>query len=356
VAERRPPRVAPPRQGGSASQRQSEAPQRPDAERREPPRTQAPRASGAAGARPQTPSATQRSGKVVVRGRRRPATRASMQTPPEAPARREPVTAPKAPWERVRTSSLPATPVSTRMQDRLKERKRTERRRSGTRIAGYAAIASAIGMALWGVIASPLFALDEGKVEVSGVTAEIDPAAVQAIVDERAGDSLITLNVRGIAADLSAVTGVRDATVERVWPQGLRVTLVARHPVAAIPSGNQFILLDADAVEVGTVDAAPADLPIVTVPLGEQRVLDAVVTVVRSLPVEVLARVQGIGAQTEDSVQFTLRDGPRVEWGSSEDSALKAQVLTVMLDSGQASGVSVVDVSAPTLPITRTEG
>lgn len=354
MAERRPPRVAPQRQGSGANQRPADAAQRPDAERREAPRKPAPRKTAPTGAKPDKAQSPLRSGKIVVRGKRRPAARAAMATPPEAPSRREPVTAPRAPWERVKTSSIPTAPVSTRMQDRLKERQRTERRRSGTRIAGYAAIASAIGLALWGVIASPLFALDEDKVELSGVTAEIDPAAVQAIVEDRAGDSLITLNVRGIAADLSGVTGVRDATVERVWPQGLRVTLVARHPVAAIPSGDQFILLDADAVEVGTVDAAPADLPIVTVPLGEQRVLDAVVTVVRSLPVEVLSRVQGIGAQTEDSVEFTLRDGPRVEWGSSEDSALKAQVLTVMLDSGQASGVAVVDVSAPTLPITRT--
>lgn len=70
----------------------------------------------------------------------------------------------------------------------------------------------------------------------------------------------------------------------------------------------------------------------------------------------VLERMEGLGAQTADSVTFSLREGPRVEWGSADDSALKAQVLTVLLDSGQAPAGTVVDVSAPTLPITRSEG
>jgi cell division protein FtsQ len=63
--------------------------------------------------------------------------------------------------------------------------------------------------------------------------------------------------------------------------------------------------------------------------------------------------VTAISAATEDSVSFTLHKGPLVEWGSAEDSALKAQVLQVLLESKQARKADVIDVSAPTLPITK---
>lgn len=239
------------------------------------------------------------------------------------------------------------------MRERLTERKRTERRRTASRAARVAVMAGLVLLVVWAIAASPLFALDADKVELSGVTGEIDAARVDEVLASHEGDSLLTLNVPHVADQLRDVPGVRDATVERVWPRGLRVTLVARHPVAAIPSGDVYVLLDADAVRVGTADAPPAGLPVVTVPLGDERVLDAALTVLRSLPQDVLDRVQDLGAQTEDSVRFTLRDGPVVQWGSAEDSALKAQVLTVMIDTGRASGVAVVDVSAPTLPITK---
>ena len=300
---------------------------------------------------------------------RTPASPAPRKSPPRAPARaqrRAPATrsvqaersaqATPTAWAKV-TSESPATgSVSLRMQERLAERKRTERRRAMSRGGKVMAIAGAIVVLVWIIAASPLFALDGAKIELSGVSGEISAGDVQAVLDSHVGDSLLTMNVPHIANQLRDITGVRDATVERVWPQGLRVTLVARDPVAAIPAGEQFVLLDADAVKVGTVDAVPVGLPIVDVPLGDARVLDAALAVIRSLPAAVLERMEGLGAQTADSVTFSLREGPRVEWGSADDSALKAQVLTVLLDSGQAPAGTVVDVSAPTLPITRSEG
>jgi len=239
------------------------------------------------------------------------------------------------------------------MRERLAERKRTERRRLLARVGRWAALAGGVALLLWAFFMSPLFALDPAKIQLTGVADEIDPAAVDSVLASHDGESLALLNVPHMADQLRDLTGVRDAKVERVWPAGLRVTLVPRHPVAAIPEGTGFALLDAEAVQVGVADQAPAGLPLVTVPLGDERILAAVLEVIRNLPAELLGRVSGVGAQTEDTVAFTLRDGPRVEWGSAEDSALKAQVLEVILASPAAASAGVVDVSAPTLPITR---
>nr|WP_255633156.1 FtsQ-type POTRA domain-containing protein [Demequina sp. TTPB684] len=244
------------------------------------------------------------------------------------------------------------------MRERLAERRRTERRRATVKWGKYALAAGAVALVLWLFLSSPLFSLDPAKVEVLGVTPEVDGAGIDAVLAKYDGSSLALLNVPHVADQLRDLVGVRDASVERVWPSGLRVTITPRHPVAAIASGELFVLLDADAVKVGEVDAVPAGLPLLDIPVGadNDRILDAVLEVLRNLPQPVLDRVESLGAQTEDTVAFTLRDGPRVEWGSAQDSALKAQVLELMLTSGAASAAGVIDVSAPTLPITRQDG
>lgn len=276
--------------------------------------------------------------------RRKPHERAPEQRRGAVPARKASRQAPPAP-----------DTVTLRMKQRLAERKRTERRRAAVRAVRWVAVAGVLAAAVWAVLASPVFSVQSDRIELIGLSSEIDEQAVRTVVNSTVGDSVALLNVGSLEHRLGDVTGVRDATVERVWPSGLRVTLVARHPVAAIPNGDGFTLIDADAVEVGTVTQAPADLPVMTVPVGNERVLDAVLEVMRNLPSDTLARVSGIGAQTEDSVSFTLNDGPRVDWGSKDDSALKAQVLQAMIASGAANGVAVVDVSAPTLPITKAQ-
>lgn len=259
-------------------------------------------------------------------------------------------------WSRVAPKSAPVDTVSHRMRERLAERKRTERRRTYARLGRWAAVLGVVAAALWAFFMSPLFQLDPAKIELSGVSDQIDATAVTTVLATHEGESLPMLNVSHVADQLRALPGVLDAKVERVWPAGLRVTLVPRNPVAAIADGVGFALLDADAVKVGMSETAPADVPLLTVPVGDERVLAAVLEVIRNLPADLLGRVSGIGAQTEDTVSFALRDGPRVEWGSADDSALKAQVLAVMLASPSAASAGVIDVSAPTLPITRAEG
>lgn len=259
-------------------------------------------------------------------------------------------------WQRVKQREKVDT-VTHRMSQRLAERRRTERRRAVAKWGRYALAAGVVVLLIWLVLRSPVFALDQAKFEVSGVTGPVDAAAVDAVLARYDGDSLALLNVPYVADQLREVAGVQDASVERVWPSGLRVTMTPRLPVAAIASGDGFVLLDADAVKVGEAASVPENLPVLDIPLGtdNDRILNAVLEVLRNLPESVLDRVGSVGAATEDTVTFTLRDGPRVEWGSSQDSALKAQVLDVMLTSGAAAQADVIDVSAPTLPITRQE-
>ncbi len=260
------------------------------------------------------------------------------------------------PWAKVATGS--AANVTTRMQERLRERRTARTRLLALRWAKRVAIAGAAVGAGWVVLMSPLLEFDAEKMEAVGHGSVVDPAAVESVVAAHNGTSMILLDTGGIAAELEGLVGVRDASVQRVWPAGLRIAIESAEPVAAIPrEGGGFVLVDDRGEQVDSAEQPPDHLPVVTIPItsGETRILDGVLAVIDELPVTLRDRVGGVEAKTEDSIQFVLRDGPRVEWGSGEQSPLKAEVLQVLLDSPEASSAAVIDVSAPSLPITRAE-
>ena len=255
------------------------------------------------------------------------------------------------PWAKV--AATPST-VTTRMQDRLRERRTANRRLITGRWIKRLAIGGAGVAGVWILLLSPVFALDTHNVEATGHGTVVDPAVIEEIVAEHAGTSVALINTGHIENQIEALAGVKEARVERVWPSGLRVTLTSAEPVAAIPlRDGTFVMLDERGVQVDEATEAPADLPVVNVPLDsdDTRILDGVISVIDQLPVALRDRVQDIEASTEDSIQFVLRDGPRVEWGSAEDSALKAEVLAVLLQ--EAGDAELIDVSAPTLPTVR---
>lgn len=218
------------------------------------------------------------------------------------------------------------------------------------RRTGYVLVA---GAAVWLVLLSPVFALDAQKVQVTGYGTVVDPAEVRTLIEADAGSSLATLSTGQLTSQLKDIPGVRAAHVERAWPDGLVVTLESREPAAAIPQfGGGYTLVDDEGIHVGKASKAPADLPTLTVPADNSKVLKAALAVINSMPADLRDRVDSISAPTVDSVSFKLANGPTVEWGSAEDSELKGEVLQVMLKSKQARKADVIDVSAPTLPIT----
>lgn len=246
-----------------------------------------------------------------------------------------------------------AAVVSSGSAARFAERVRMRRRVRRDQALTWAGVLAAVAALGWVVLGSPVLALDPGSVEVSidGDAAVVDVAAVTAILTEQAGTPLPRLDTVALRRAVLDVPGVRAASVSRSWPHGLQATVVARDPVAAVPVDGGVALLDVDGVQVGRADVAPAGLPVVEVPLGEPATMLAVLTVLEQLPVDLSADVVGASAVNPDAVRLELADGAAVEWGSADRSALKAAVLTT-LRAGTA-GVQVYDVSAPTLPITR---
>ncbi|WP_082515825.1 cell division protein FtsQ/DivIB [Cellulomonas sp. Leaf395] len=311
--------------------------------------------------------------------------RTSASTPAATPASRgKPVTAPTAtvPQEDpaafsravttysaggARGYSGPVAPpvVSTSSEARFAERSRARRnlaRRQGLLVAGSTVVAGALG---WLLFFSPVLALDPAQVHIEGAGTVVAVDQVLDVVGAHATTPLPRLDTVRLRDDVLEVPGVREARVTREWPRGIAVVLVAREPVAAVPEqpsaqtpGVQtgpagFALLDMDGVQVGRVDAPPEGLPVVDVPVGDKRTLGAVLSVLQQLPPDLLAQVGDVSARTQDTVTMNLRDGVRVDWGSAGQTPLKIAVLSALRASPAAAGASVIDVSAPRLPITK---
>ena len=111
----------------------------------------------------------------------------------------------------------------------------------------------------------------------------------------------------------------------------------------------------ADGVRERPDAGVPAGLPEIDAPLDDQgaRALDAALVLLNALPADLHAQVAEVSAPTRDAVRMTLRDGVVVEWGSSEEAALKVRVLQTLRAVPENAGVTVYDVSAPRLPVTR---
>jgi cell division protein FtsQ len=235
--------------------------------------------------------------------------------------------------------------------ERASARARARRRRT----ARVAFTIATVAVVVWAGWFSPLFALDGGKLDVAVTGQSVDAADVRAALLPFVGTPLPRLDPGAMAAAVEGLGGVRTATVTRAWPDGVGVVVVARVAIAAIPAeGGAYVIVDAEGVTLGQPIVDPGVLPVVSVPVGPEyaRALRAVVAVLGALPTDLRQRIQSAGAQTEDTVQFTLGDGTVVVWGSADDAALKAEVVLTLLDSGSFTAATI-DVSAPTLPVTH---
>ncbi|MBD7920119.1 FtsQ-type POTRA domain-containing protein [Cellulomonas sp. Sa3CUA2] len=300
--------------------------------------------------------------------------------PPGGPARRDQDAAPtpaRAATPRVAAAAPPTGPtrtvttyttsrfsgpvrpavVSTTSRERFAERARARRNIARRQVLGVAGAVVGVGGLGWLLLLSPVLALDPDQVEVTGAGTVVAVDQVLAVVAERSGTPLPRLGTVGLRDEVLEVPGVREARVVRDWPRGLAVQLVSREPVAAVPEeapATGIALLDEQGVQVGRADAAPAGLPVVDVPVGDQRALSAVLSVLEQLPPDLLAQVESVAARTQDTVTMQLRDGgPRIDWGSADETPLKIAVLAALRAAPEAGGAQVFDVSAPRMPITR---
>ena len=193
---------------------------------------------------------------------------------------------------------------------------------------------------------SPLFAVE--KVTVIGATT-LDPAQIEAALADQVGTPLAMVDAGEVKEALIAFPLIETYALEAKPPHGLTVRIVERTPVGVLASDAGYTLVDAAGVALATTDAQPAGQPLLEIEGGtESAAFESAGLVVRSLPADLRAQLTRVEASSTDDVTLVLGD-KTVVWGSSEESAEKAFVLTRLVAANPDA--ETFDVSTPDVGI-----
>lgn len=252
---------------------------------------------------------------------------------------------------------------------RAEERSRKERAPlTRARKLLYTASALAIIAVLYVVLVffSPLLATQ--KITVRGASL-LETSQVEQKLEPLRGVPLTRIDEKKVRELIGQDNVIRSVQVESRPPHELVVTLKERTAVAVVKQGDTYHTVDSDGVSL----LESATQPDTSVPLvrfsGDDPKTSAefrtISTALSAMPSELLAQIKEAGATSTSSITLTLRDNTTVQWGTAEESELKAKVLLSLRQAiakraqeensseAQTQKVTVYDVSAPRVPVTR---
>lgn len=252
---------------------------------------------------------------------------------------------------------------------RAEERPRKERAPlTRARKLLYTASALAIIAVLYVVLVffSPLLATE--KITVRGASL-LETSQVEQKLEPLRGVPLTRIDEKKVRELIGQDNVIRSVQVESRPPHELVVTLKERTAVAVVKQGDTYHTVDSDGVSL----LESATQPDTSVPLvrfsGDDPQTSAefrtISTALSAMPSELLAQVKEASATSTSSITLTLRDNTTVQWGTAEESELKAKVLLSLRQAiakraqeenssgAQTQKVTVYDVSAPRVPVTR---
>jgi cell division protein FtsQ len=241
-------------------------------------------------------------------------------------------------WRLVRADT-DAVPASVR---RFMARARRRRLRAALPWAVAAGVALVVGVLVWTVYGTSV--LGVRSVEVVG-TDSLAPMQVEQAAAVRMNQPLAGVDLDRIRGRVEGLPAVERAIVSRGWPSTVVVEVVERTPVAAVPAGEGFTLVDAEGVAYRTVSTRPAGLPVarLAAPGPEDINTRSALTVLSALTAELRDQLVSISVPAPAQVSLGLRRGRTVIWGDDTQSDTKARVATALLERKG----DTIDVSAP---------
>jgi cell division protein FtsQ len=202
-----------------------------------------------------------------------------------------------------------------------------------------------IVIAWWVLYQSRWFLIED--VKVTGTKR----LSVEAVLDQaqvKVGQPLMAADPHDLHDRLMQLPVVRQATVERGWPHTLLIRISERQPIAAVPTGDSYILVD----EKGHVAGKSKSLPpkkILVRAKPETKAIRAALDVYADVPRN--WKATSVVAKTQDSVKVQLYNGIWLIFGSAENLELKVKVAGTLL----MKGYKVINVSAPYNPTVQSK-
>jgi cell division protein FtsQ len=248
-------------------------------------------------------------------------------------------------WRLVRADT-DAVPSSVR---RFMARARKRRLRAALPWAVGAGVVAVAGVLLWIVYGTAVLGVRD--VRVVG-TDFLTPLQVQQAAAVPMREPLARVDLDKVRARVRGLAPVDKAVVSRSWPGTIKIEVVERTPVAAVPAGpEQWTLIDGAGVAYRSVSRQPDGLPLAQLAApgpGDVNTRSAL-TVLSSLTGDLREQLVGISVQAPAQIKLVLRNNRTVVWGDDTQSATKAQVATALL---KRKG-DTIDVSAPNVVTIR---
>ncbi|MER6579088.1 FtsQ-type POTRA domain-containing protein [Nonomuraea sp. NPDC001023] len=202
--------------------------------------------------------------------------------------------------------------------------------------------AGVVGSAAWLVFFSPVLGVRSIEI-VGNLTVTSERIKQQAAVPDL--HPLATVDLADVQARVLGIRQLATAKVDRVWPGTLRIEVVEREPVAVIPAGGRFAVVDKQGVVIEVKDTSPFMLPLLKVdrPAAGDPATMAALQVVQALPPVVAGKVRQVRAASAEGVTLELSDGRTVLWGGADRPQEKGRILVSLL----SRKATLYDVSSP---------
>jgi cell division protein FtsQ len=238
-------------------------------------------------------------------------------------------------------------PALERTRRRFVRRQRARRWLAWRVVAGSVlALVLVLGGA-WLLFFSSVLAV--AGVDVRGVD-QLSPERIRAAAAVPTGEPLARVDLGGIESRVGALAAVRSVAVSRAWPDRILVEVEERVAIAVVELGGRLRGMDADGVVFRDYAEAPQGLPRITTDTVIRReALIEAARVISALPGSIVRTVDHVEVRTVDQISLVLRDGRRVEWGSAEQSGVKARVLPALLQQEART----YDLRVPGQPTTK---
>jgi cell division protein FtsQ len=241
-------------------------------------------------------------------------------------------------WRLVRADSDAVPPSVRRFMARARQRKL----RAALPWAVVAGVLALAGVLTWVVYGTAVLGVRTIRVVGAEVLTPLEVRAAAAVADRQ---PLAGVDLGDVTSRVEALPPVDRAVVSRRWPHTIVIEVVERTPVAAVPAGQAFRLVDDEGVPFRDVREAPAGLPVarVAAPGPSDADTRAALTVLASLTDELREQLTEISVEGPARIKLTLAKGRAVVWGDDTQNETKAKVATSLL----ARKGDVIDVSAP---------
>lgn len=241
-----------------------------------------------------------------------------------------------------RTDERPQADATTRRSRRAFARRQWARRwLTWKYVAASVVVVGLLVGAVWLFLFSSVLAVQQVDVRGESTLSSEDVLAVTGLEE---GEPLARVDLDDVRSRVQALALVRSAEITRTWPDTVVIELEERVAIAVVEIGHRLRGLDVDGVVFGQYAKPPQGLPRIQTSLDAGReALQEAAAVVSVLPEDLAAKVDHVEVVTADQVSLVLRDDRVVVWGSAEESGLKAEVLTALLERPG----STYDVSVP---------